>query len=164
MIGSATPSSQAAFLARLSDDELAALPYLFDFWALPHQLPPDGDWRTWVILGGRGAGKTRAGAEWVRAMVEGPLPHTPGRAMRVGLVAETMDQAREVMVFGDSGIMSVCPPDRRPEWRANRRMLVWPNGAVAQVFSAYDPESLRGPQFDAVWADELAKWQQTGGL
>ncbi len=114
LIASATASSQAAFLAQLSCDELAALPYLFDFWALPHQLPPHGDWRTWVILGGRGAGKTRAGAEWVRAMVEGPTPHATGRAARVGLVAETMDQAREVMVFGDSGIMSVCPPDRRP--------------------------------------------------
>jgi len=155
LIASATASSQAAFLAKLSCKELAALPYLFDFWALPHQLPPLGEWRTWVILGGRGAGKTRAGAEWVRAMVEGPLPHTRGRAARVALVAETMDQAREVMVFGDSGIMSVCPPDRRPDWIATRRMLVWPNGASAQLFSAHDPESLRGPQFDAVWADEM---------
>jgi len=144
----------------LSCKELAALPYLFEFWALPHQLPPLDEWRTWVILGGRGAGKTRAGAEWVRAMVEGPLPHTRGRAARVALVAETMDQAREVMVFGDSGIMSVCPPDRRPDWIATRRMLVWPNGASAQLFSAHDPESLRGPQFDAVWADELAKWRK----
>ncbi len=160
LIASATASSQAAFLAQLSCDELAALPYLFDFWALPHQLPPHGDWRTWVILGGRGAGKTRAGAEWVRAMVEGPTPHATGRAARVGLVAETMDQAREVMVFGDSGIMSVCPPDRRPDWIATRRMLVWPNGATAQLFSAHDPESLRGPQFDAIWADELAKWRK----
>ncbi|MDP5086413.1 MAG: terminase family protein, partial [Yoonia sp.] len=132
---------------------MAALPYLFEFWALPHQLPPKGDWRTWVILGGRGAGKTRAGAEWVRRMVEGPLPHAAGRARRVAIVAETMDQAREVMVFGESGIMSVCPPDRRPIWVAGRRMLEWPNGAIAQLFSAHDPESLRGPQFDAIWAD-----------
>ena len=139
---------------------MAALPYLFDFWALPHQVPPDGDWRTWVILGGRGAGKTRAGAEWVRSMVEGPSPLAPGRARRVALVAETMDQAREVMVFGESGIMSVCPPDRCPTWLAGRRMLEWPNGAMAQLFSAHDPESLRGPQFDAIWADELAKWRR----
>lgn len=139
---------------------MQALPYLFDFWALPHQLPPAGDWRTWVILGGRGAGKTRAGAEWVRAMVEGPTPHARGRARRVGLVAETMDQAREVMVFGDSGLMSVCPPDRRPSWVAGRRLLVWPNGAEAQLFSAHDPDALRGPQFDAIWADELAKWRR----
>ena len=82
-----------------------ALPFLFEFWAMDHQLPPDGDWRSWVILGGRGAGKTRAGAEWVRAMVEGPRPLDGGRASRVALVAETLDQARDVMIFGDSGIM-----------------------------------------------------------
>ena len=158
LIASATPLQQAAFLAGLSDSELQALPYLFDFWALPHQLPPGGDWRTWVILGGRGAGKTRAGAEWVRSMVEGPKPHLPGRAMRVGLVGETVDQAREVMVFGDSGILSVCPPGRAPKWLASRSLLVWPNGAEARVYSAHNPETLRGPQFDALWADELAKW------
>lgn len=128
---------------------------MFDFWAMPHQIAPKGDWRTWVILGGRGAGKTRAGAEWVRKMVEGPTPHAPGAARRVALVGETMDQAREVMVFGDSGILSVCPDDRRPLWIAGRRMLVWPNGAEAQVFSAHDPDGLRGPQFDAVWADAV---------
>lgn len=127
---------------------------------MPHQRPPEGDWRTWVVLGGRGAGKTRAGAEWVRTMVEGPTPHAPGRAMHVALVAETMDQAREVMVFGESGLMAICPPDRRPNWIATRKMLVWPNGAIAQLFSAHDPDSLRGPQFDAIWADELAKWRK----
>ena len=162
LIASAKAAQQGAFLATLTPDQLAALPFLFDFWAMPHQTPPTGRWRTWVILGGRGAGKTRAGAEWVRAMVEGPLPHAPGEARRVAIVAETMDQAREVMVFGDSGVMSVCPPDRRPEWIAGRRLLVWPNGAEAQLFSAHDPESLRGPQFDAVWADELAKWRRGG--
>lgn len=133
---------------------------MFGFWALPHQVPPAGDWSTWVILGGRGAGKTRAGAEWVRSMVEGPTPTAPGRAQRVALIAETIEQAREVMVFGDSGIMATSPEDRRPEWVAGRRLLVWPNGATAQLFSAFDPEGLRGPQFDAVWADELAKWKR----
>ncbi|WP_132693810.1 DNA-packaging protein [Rhodovulum steppense] len=137
-----------------------ALPFLFEFWALPHQLPPEGDWRAWVVLGGRGAGKTRAGAEWVRAEVEGPRPLDPGRSRRVALVGETVDQVREVMVFGDSGLMACSPPDRRPRWEATRRRLVWPNGAVAQVFSAHDPEGLRGPQFDAAWADELAKWKK----
>ncbi|WP_425050375.1 phage tail protein [Psychromarinibacter sp. S121] len=131
-----------------------ALPYLFEFWALPHQLPPEGDWRTWVIMGGRGAGKTRAGAEWVRSEVEGALPLDAGRSARVALVGETIDQVREVMVFGDSGILACSPPDRRPEWQATRRRLVWPNGAVAQVFSAHEPEGLRGPQFDAAWVDE----------
>lgn len=162
LIASAKASWQMDFLAMLTPEQLATLPYLFDFWAMPHQIAPSGDWRTWVILGGRGAGKTRAGAEWVRSMVEGARPHACGAARRVALVGETMDQAREVMVFGDSGILSVCPPDRRPDWIAGRRLLVWPNGAEAQVFSAHDPDSLRGPQFDAVWADELAKWRKGG--
>jgi len=137
-----------------------ALPYLFEFWAMEHQLPPEGDWRTWVALGGRGAGKTRAGAEWVRAQVEGAKPLDAGRCRTVALVGETIDQAREVMVFGESGILNCSPPDRRPEWQATRKRLVWPNGATAQIFSAHDPESLRGPQFDCAWADELAKWKR----
>ncbi len=137
-----------------------ALPYLFEFWAMEHQLPPDGNWRSWVILGGRGAGKTRAGAEWVRSEVEGASPLDPGRSKRVALVGETLDQVREVMIFGESGILACSPPDRKPKWEASRKRLLWPNGAVAQVFSAHEPESLRGPQFDAAWVDELAKWKK----
>ena len=143
----------------LSPNALMSLPWLFEHWALGHQLPPEGDWTTWVILGGRGAGKTRAGAEWVRAQVEGGKPGDPGISSRVALVGETLDEAREVMVFGASGILACSPPDRRPEWQASRRRLVWPNGAVAQIFSASDPESLRGPQFDGAWCDELGKWR-----
>jgi phage terminase large subunit-like protein len=150
------------FLAGLSRNALLALPWLFEFWALPHQLPPRGAWKTWVIMGGRGAGKTRAGAEWVRAEVEGAGPEDPGRARRVALVGETVDQVRDVMVFGESGILACSPPDRRPEWQATRHQLLWPNGAVAQVFSAHEPEALRGPQFDAAWADELGKWKKAG--
>ena len=138
-----------------------SLPWLFEFWALPHQLPPEGDWKTWVIMGGRGAGKTRAGSEWVRAQVEGATPDAPGRAKRVALVAETFDQGRDVMVMGDSGILACSPPDRRPVWEAGRRRLVWANGATATVYSAHEPEALRGPQFDAAWADELAKWKKS---
>lgn len=156
----AGPQAMEALLEKLSDNAVLALPYLFEFWAMGHQLPPEGDWRTWVILGGRGAGKTRAGAEWVRAMVEGSRPADAGRAKRVALVGETYDQVREVMVFGESGIVACCPPDRRPRWEATRRRLVWPNGATAQVFSASEPEALRGPQFDAAWVDELAKWKK----
>jgi phage terminase large subunit-like protein len=159
-LASATQATVDAFLGGLSDEALLALPWLFEFWALPHQLPPEGAWRTWVIMGGRGAGKTRAGAEWVRAQVEGARPRDPGAASRVALLGETTDQVREVMVMGDSGILACTPQDRRPEWEATRRRLVWPNGAVAQVFSAHDPDSLRGPQFDAAWADELAKWKR----
>ncbi len=159
-IGSASVEIQEQFLNELSEEELLALPYLFDFWAMPHQLPPEGEWRSWVIMGGRGAGKTRAGAEWVRTQVEGAKPMDEGRCRRVALVGETIEQVREVMIFGDSGILACSPPDRMPEWQATRKRLVWPNGAVATVHTAFDPESLRGPQFDAAWVDELAKWKR----
>ena len=151
---------QERFLDEIGEGGLCALPFLFEFWALPHQLPPGGDWRAWVVLGGRGAGKTRAGAEWVRAQVEGARPRDPGRCRRLALVGETFDQVRDVMIFGESGIMACSPPDRRPQWKAGERRLLWPNGAEAQAFSAQDPEALRGPQFDAAWADELAKWRK----
>ncbi|MEM7440755.1 MAG: terminase family protein [Pseudomonadota bacterium] len=131
---------------------------MFDLWAMPHQRPPASPWHTWVVLGGRGAGKTRAGAEWVRSLVEGPDEHLPGTHRCIALVGETIDQVREVMVRGDSGILACSPPDRKPLWVSGRNALVWPNGAEAMAFSATNPESLRGPQFDAAWADELAKW------
>jgi phage terminase large subunit-like protein len=148
------------FLSGLSRNALLALPWVFEFWALPHQLPPRGAWKTWVIMGGRGAGKTRAGAEWVRAQVEGAGPADPGKCRRVALVGETVDQVRDVMVLGESGIVACSPPDRKPEWLASKNQLLWPNGAMAQVFSAHEPEAMRGPQFDAAWADELGKWKK----
>ncbi len=154
----APPQEVNDFLEGLSSNAFLALPWMFEFWALPHQLAPEGAWKTWVILGGRGAGKTRAGSEWVRSEVEGATPTDPGRSKRIALVGETIDQVREIMIFGESGILACTPPDRRPEWQATRKRLVWPNGAVAQAFSAHDPDSLRGPQFDAAWVDELAKW------
>jgi phage terminase large subunit-like protein len=160
-IGSAVQSVQEKFLNELDEGELRALPYLFDFWVMEHQLPPKGDWRSWVIMGGRGAGKTRAGAEWVRAAVEGARPLDAGRCRRVALVGETIEQVREVMIFGDSGILACSPADRRPDWEATRKRLVWPNGAIATVHSAHDPEGLRGPQFDAAWVDEIAKWKKS---
>ena len=159
-LASAAPEEVDEFLAGLSDNALASLPWIFEFWALPHQLPPRGDWKSWVIMGGRGAGKTRAGSEWVRRKVEGATPEARGECSRVALIGETFDQTREVMVFGDSGILACSPPDRRPVWEASRRRLVWPNGATATVFSAHEPEALRGPQFDAAWVDELAKWKR----
>jgi len=159
-IGSAPVATQTQFLDDLEEGELLALPFLFEFWAMPHQLPPEGDWRSWVVLGGRGAGKTRAGSEWVRAQVEGARPLDTGACTRIALVGETIDQVREVMIFGDSGILACSPPDRMPVWEAGRKRLVWPNGAVATVHSAHDPESLRGPQFDGAWVDELAKWKK----
>ncbi|MFC6687888.1 DNA-packaging protein [Jhaorihella thermophila] len=159
-LASAPAEIRERFLSDIGEGGLLALPFLFEFWAHEHQLPPEGDWRSWVILGGRGAGKTRAGAEWVRAQVEGAKPLDAGRCRRVALLGETYDQVRDVMVMGDSGILACSPPDRRPVWKATERRLIWPNGAEAQAFSAQDPEALRGPQFDAAWADELAKWKR----
>ncbi len=111
-------------------------------------------WSTWLVLGGRGAGKTRAGAEWVRSIAL----RDPGA--RIALIGEGEHETREVMVEGVSGLLAVHRQVERPLWMPARRRLEWPNGAVAQTFSAQDPESLRGPQFSAAWCDELAKWRQ----
>jgi phage terminase large subunit-like protein len=116
-------------------------------------------WTTWLMLGGRGAGKTRLGAEWVRAAVHGTMPYADRRYGNIAFVGETEHDAREVMVEGNSGLLRISPRSERPLWISSRRLLQWPNGAVAQVFSAEDPESLRGPQFDAAWCDEIAKWR-----
>lgn len=146
-------------LKGLSENAQAALPFLFDVWGMrKHQLPPEGDWTTWLILGGRGAGKTRAGAEWIRSMVEGATPLAKGARRRVALVGATLDEARDVMVRGESGLIACSPPDRRPDWNESRRTLTWANGAEATCFSASSPEKLRGPQFDCAWVDELGKW------
>jgi phage terminase large subunit-like protein len=127
------------------------------------QLPParaqgGGNWSTWLVLGGRGAGKTRTGAEWVRGLALGLPPFADAPVGRIAIVGETMQDLREVMVEGVSGLRAVHPRSARPVWHATRRRLEWPNGALAQGFSAEDPESLRGPQFEAAWCDELAKW------
>ena len=148
---SLSPKQRLHILKSLSEAELEALGTSWEIFAHPHQRPPDlapngESWLTWLMIGGRGAGKTRAGAEWVRAQVEGPTPEAPGRARRVALIGETFDQTREVMVMGESGILACSPPDRRPVWEATRRRLVWPNGAVATVYSAHEPEALRGPR------------------
>ena len=152
-------------------DEVAALVFPhrerieFDWplWAREHQLPPasaqnGGDWKTWLILGGRGAGKTRAGAEWVRGIALG-LSEFGAPAERIALIGETHADVREVMIEGVSGLLSVHARAERPHWMPVRRRLEWKNGAVAQIFSAEEPESLRGPQFDAAWCDELCKWR-----
>ncbi|MFX4220689.1 MAG: DNA-packaging protein [Thalassobaculum sp.] len=122
-------------------------------WARAKQLPPEGDWRVWLILAGRGFGKTRTGAEWVRALAE------TGRAGRIALVGETAGDARDVMVEGESGLLACCPPWGRPLYEPSKRRVTWANGAIATCFSADDPDQLRGPQFDAAWADEIAKWR-----
>jgi len=120
----------------------------------PEQKPPEGDWRTWLIMGGRGSGKTRAGAEWVHALASAGERSN----LRIALVAETLGDAREVMIDGVSGICRIAR-SKWPAFEISRRRLVWPNGAVAQIFSSEDPEALRGPQFHFAWCDELAKWK-----
>lgn len=110
-------------------------------------------------MGGRGAGKTRAGAEWIRALVATAQGGRTDDGLRIALIAETHLDAREVMVEGVSGLLAVHPRDERPQWQPSRRRLEWPNGAVAQVFSSEDPDALRGPQFHFAWCDELAKWR-----
>jgi phage terminase large subunit-like protein len=141
-----------------------ALEHDFIVLAHAHQEPPlhannGGPWTTWLMLGGRGAGKTRLGAEWVRAQAIGAKPYAEQRALHIALVGETAHDAREVMIEGPSGILRHAPRGERPSWTSTRRRLEWPNGAVATAFSADDPEQLRGPQFDAAWCDELAKWR-----
>jgi phage terminase large subunit-like protein len=135
----------------LSEEEALLLLYDWPFWARPTQLPPPGDWRYWLILAGRGFGKTRAGAEWVRAQV------AAGRR-RIALVGPTAADVRDVMVEGESGLLNVAPPWDKPVYQPSKRRVVWPGGAVAFLYSAQEPERLRGPQHDAAWADELAAW------
>ncbi|MDP3410244.1 DNA-packaging protein [Bosea sp. (in: a-proteobacteria)] len=112
----------------------------------------------WLVLGGRGAGKTRTGAEWVKGMALGQEPYAQAATQRIALVGETQGQVRDVMIEGVSGLLAIHTRWERPSWYPSRRRLEWPNGAIAQVFSAEDPEGLRGPQFGAAWSDELAKW------
>jgi len=123
------------------------------FWARPEQLPPSGeDWRVWLMLAGRGFGKTRAGAEWVRGIAEAD------GAARIALVGATMAEARAVMVEGESGLLAIAPDDRRPLWEPSLRRLSWPSGAMATLYSASEPEGLRGPQHSHGWCDEIAEW------
>lgn len=146
-------------LARLSEHERAGLTHHWPFWARPEQLPPEGDWSIWLVLAGRGFGKTRVGAEWVRSVVCGSTPLAKGHAGRIALVAETAADARDVMVEGESGLLAVHPPDFRPAYEPSKRRLTWPNGASASLFNAIEPDQLRGPQHDLAWSDELAKWR-----
>ena len=147
------PTEREAILARLTDDECEAL--LHDwrgFHARPEQVCPEGDWDIWMILSGRGWGKTRTGAEWIR---EKALANP----IRIALIGETAADARDVMVEGESGILRCHPEKERPLYEPSKRRLTWPNGSVATLFNATEPDQLRGPQFHAAWCDELAKWR-----
>ena len=147
---------QAAFEGAsngLPPELVSRVKFHWPLWARKNQMPSDEAWRIWLLLAGRGFGKTRTGAEWVRARVES------GASRRIALVARTPHEVRDIMIQGDSGILSVCPPWNMPTWESSKRRLTWPNGAMAFAFSSYEPDQLRGPQFDAAWCDELASWQ-----
>jgi phage terminase large subunit-like protein len=141
-----------AFLDGLSEVEAAHLLHDWHFWARAEQHPPPEPWETWLVLAGRGFGKTRTGAEWVRAEAES------GRRRRIALVGPTLRDVRKTMVEGESGVIAVAPPWFRPLFVKSELRLVWPNGVVADLYSAERPERLRGPTHDAAWADELAAW------
>lgn len=146
------------FLNTLSNEDVIKLKYLWPVRAGHKQYAIPAEWTNWLMLGGRGAGKTRAGAEWVRGMVSGDHMYTASAVGRVALVGETYSAVRDVMIEGESGLLAVHPNRERPNWISSKRQLVWNNGAVAQVFTSEEPDGLRGPQFAAAWCDELSKW------
>lgn len=147
-------------MAKLSTKQLANLKYDWSFWARPDQVTPPGDWwTTWLILAGRGWGKTKTGAETIRDWACGSTPLSKGQCGYIGLVAETSGDARDVMVEGPAGILSCHPKSFRPLYEPSKRRLTWPNGATATLYNAVEPDQLRGPQHDALWGDEVAKWR-----
>jgi len=154
---------QRKVLRKLGDKKAAELMDSWEFMGREWQQPPGGQWQFWLFLAGRGAGKTRAGAEWVRRKIR-------QRCRHVGLIAPTTDSARKVMVEGQSGLLNCCSPydvdDQgngmgRPIYEPSKRRLMWANGSIATVYTAEEPERLRGPQHDALWCDELASWPRS---
>ena len=155
----ANPQQAEQFLAALSDEEARALEYDWSgFWARPKQVAPAGHWIIWLILAGRGFGKTRTGAEWITEGVE------DGTARRIALVAETAADARDVMVEGPSGVLACAKPWNPARYEPSKRRVTWKNGAQATTFSADEPDQIRGPEHDRAWGDEVAKWRYTEAL
>lgn len=152
-LASLDATTRHAIIDELTPAEVRSIAFDWHAWARPKQLAPAGDWRIWLLLAGRGFGKTRCGAERIRSKIEASL------SGRVALVAPTAADARDVMVEGESGLMAICPPWNRPVYEPSKRRLTWPNGATATTYSADEPERLRGPQHDDAWADELASWR-----
>lgn len=150
-------AERRAELNRMTHEQRAKLPAIWQLWGHEGQLPPDGAWHTWRIMAGRGYGKTRAGAEWVRAICE------KDPTARVALVGASLGEARRVMVEGESGLLAVSAANQRPVFEPSKRQLVWPKGAMATLYSAAEHESLRGPQHSHAWCDEIAKWEQASG-
>jgi phage terminase large subunit-like protein len=141
-----------AWLKRLSDREAADLLSDWRFWRRDDQIAPEGGWHVWLLMAGRGFGKTRTGAEWVRGVAESQ-PH-----VRIALVGASLGEARQVMVEGESGLLSIASAKMRPVYESSLRRVTWPNGAVATLYSAAEPEGLRGPEHEMAWCDEIAKW------
>ena len=139
-------------LKSLSDDDAEEILETWEFWARPEQLAPKGNWRIWLILAGRGYGKTRCGAEWVHKQIKN------GKT-RIALVGETKADVRDVMVEGESGILATARRKNRPLYEPSKRRLTWPNGAIAICYSGDEPDQLRGPQHDGAWLDELSKYR-----
>jgi len=141
-----------ALTAALDQDERNDFAFLWEYSARTKQLPPPGDWRVWMIMAGRGFGKTRAGAEWVR-MIADANPDA-----RIALVSSSLAEARAVMVEGESGLLAICRPGHKPQFEPSLHRVRFENGAQAQLFSAAEPEALRGPQHSHAWCDEIGKW------
>lgn len=163
-MASLSEEEREAELQKLPTEVRAHLKWYWPFWARPNQLEPEvgnngEDWSTWLILAGRGFGKTRTGAETIRKWVCGSTPMGKGQCSRIALVAETGADARDVMVLGESGLLATHPPDFRPTYHPSKRVVEWPNGAQAWLYNAVEPDQLRGPQHDAAWCDEMAKWR-----
>lgn len=137
----------------LTPDAMRTIVHDWKFLARKNQLPPEGDWYVWLIMAGRGFGKTRTGAEWVKAQVES------GACSRLALVGRTAADVRDVMIEGESGILATATPGFIPIYKPSVRKIVWPNGAIATTYSGEEPDQLRGPQHDGAWADELAAWK-----
>jgi phage terminase large subunit-like protein len=155
-----SPSQRKRFLESLTERQAHTCLYSWDGYAYRHQKPPTTrDWSTWLLLGGRGAGKTRAGAQWVTAQALGLSPFAARKHEHIAIIGEDAHDVREIMIEGISGLSRINPYWPRPCWMQQRRRFEWPNGAAAYAFSADDPDSLRGPQFDAAWLDEFAKWR-----
>ncbi len=148
-ISSLGTRKRTALLKKLSNEELTFLDIGWENWAREEQVPPEGEWKIWLYLGGRGAGKTRAGAEWISEGVHS------GVMRQIALIGATHHDARAVMIEGESGLLRVS--DSAHYQPSNQRVL-WPSGVVATVFSAQEPDTIRGHQFDAVWGDEFCKW------